>query len=95
MNTSDIESRYAWQFRGGRGIDNCVPPAWLPIVEKLCHSIDEIVSPADRTGFYWLDIKEKRGTLAVDFVVPASMGEAIEALVDTAITQATCITEQH
>lgn len=94
MGKSEIENRYAWQFRGDRGIDNCVPQDWLPIVEELCQTIDRIIPLADRPGFYWLDIKEKRGGLSVDYVVPTAMNDAIEAMVDAAITQVACMTER-
>ncbi|MEJ8676215.1 hypothetical protein [Chromobacterium amazonense] len=84
MTTNDIESRYAWQFHGGRGIDNCVPPQWLPIVAELCKAIEEAIPAADRSAFYWLDIKEKRGTIAVDYVAPTDMTDTIDTLVEAA-----------
>jgi hypothetical protein len=87
MTTGDIKSRYAWQFRGGRGIDNCVPPQWLPIVAGLCNAIEEAIPVADRPAFYWLDIKEKRGMIAVDYVAPANMTDTIEALIEAASTK--------
>lgn len=87
MTPGDITNRYAWQFRGGRGIDNCVPPQWLPLVEALCKAIEEAISEADRPAFYWLDIKEKHGTIAVDYVAPANMTDTIEALIEAASTK--------
>lgn len=82
MTPGDITNRYAWQFRGGRGIDHCVPPQWLPLVEALCNAIGETISEADRPAFYWLDIKEKRGELSVAYVAPAHVQDAIDALVE-------------
>lgn len=87
MGKSEIENRYAWQFRGGRGIDNCVPQEWLPVIENLCQAIDKITPQMERPGFYWRDIKEKRGGLAVDYVAPTAMDDAIENLVDAATTE--------
>lgn len=84
MTTDDIENRYAWQFRGGRGVDNCVPPQWLPIVARLCDAIEEAIPVADRPAFYWLDIKEKHGTIAVDYVAPPNMNDLIETLIEAA-----------
>lgn len=78
-------TRYRWQFRRGREIDPCVPDAWLPVIAELCACIEKAVPLNERAGFYWLDIKEKRGQLAVDFVSPYGSGPAIEALVDRAI----------
>lgn len=88
MRRADIVQRYRWQFRSGREIDACVPDMWLPAIAKLCAGIEEAVPAIERTGFYWLDLKEKRGQLAVDFVFPHGCGPAIEALVDHAIEQA-------
>jgi len=84
MTSSEIIKRYSWQFRGGRGIDHCVPPQWLPIVAELCNAIEKELPVADRPAFYWLDIKEKRGTIAVDYVAPANMTDTIEALIEAA-----------
>lgn len=85
---SELQARYGWQFRNGREIDACVPDIWLPAIIELCAGIEEVVPAIERGGFYWLDIKEKRGQLAVDFVFPYGSGPAIEALVDHAIEQA-------
>lgn len=85
MNRTAIVQRYRWQFRHGREIDASVPDALLPAIAELCAGIDEAVPALERGGFYWLDLKEKRGLLAVDFVFPHGSGPAIEALVDRAI----------
>lgn len=87
MTPGDITNRYPWQFRVGRGIDHCVPPQWLPIVEALCNAIEEAISEAERPAFYWLDIKEKRGSIAFDYVAPANVADTIEALIEVASTQ--------
>lgn len=95
MTSSEIIKRYSWQFRVGRGIDHCVPPPWLPVVEELCMAIERTVPMADRPAFCWLDIKEKRGELAVDYVVPATMADVIEALVDSSIARASQVMEKN
>ena len=82
-----IMARYSWQFQRGRKIDNCVPAQWLPVVEDLCMAIEETIPVADRPAFYWLDIKEKHGALAVDYVAPSNMASKIEALVEAAIVR--------
>lgn len=87
MTSSEIIKRYSWQFRGGRGIDHSVPPHWLPTVEALCNAIEEAICEAHRPAFYWLDIKEKRGMIAVDYVAPANMTDTIEALIEAARTK--------
>lgn len=90
MTSSEIIKRYSWQFRGGRGIDHCVPPQWLSVVEELCKSIEETVPVVDRPAFYWLDIKEKRGSLAIDYVAPTGIADAIETLVEAATARISC-----
>lgn len=85
MTRDDIVTRYRWQFRHGREIDASVPDAWLPAVGELCAAIEAAVPPIEQAGFYWLDVKEKRGALAVDYVVPFSAADAVDAQVDQAI----------
>lgn len=51
---------------------------------ELCNTIEEAIPAADRSAFYWLDIKEKRGTIAVDYVAPADMADTIDTLVEMA-----------
>jgi hypothetical protein len=84
MTRDKIVTQYRWQFRNGREIDASVPDAWLPAVAELCAAIEAAVPPSERAGFYWLDVKEKRGALAVDYVVPYSVVDAVEALADQA-----------
>jgi hypothetical protein len=85
MTRDDIVTRYRWQFRHGREIDASVPDAWLPAVDELCAAIEAAVPPLERAGFYWLDGKEKRGALSVDYVVPAGVVDAVEALAEQVI----------
>jgi len=80
MTRDEIVTQYRWQFRNGREIDASVPPDWLPAIAELCAAIEAAVPPLERAGFYWLDVKEKRGALAVDYVVPYSVTDAVEAL---------------
>lgn len=80
-----IMTRYQWQFCTGRPIDNSVPDAWLPVLVDLFASIDETIPPAERAAFYWLDIKEKHGGLAVDYVAPSSVDFDIESAIEMAI----------
>ncbi len=84
MKKVDVLNRYPWQFRIGREIDHSVPESWLPTIADLCAAIDELVGQDVQEQFYWRDIKEKRGQLAVDYVAPAVLADTIEALVDAA-----------
>jgi hypothetical protein len=84
MTRDDIVTRHRWQFQHGREIDPCVPDAWLPSIAELCAAIEAIVPPLERGGFYWLDVKEKRGALAVDYVVPFGVTDAVDSLVEQA-----------
>lgn len=84
MKKVDVLNRYPWQFHKGRGIDHSVPECWLPSIAALCAAIDELVGQDAQEQFYWCDIKEKRGQLAVDYVAPAVSVETIEALVNAA-----------
>lgn len=88
MTRDEIVTRYRWQFRHGREIDGSVPDAWLPAIAELCAAIEAAVPPVEQAGFYWRDVKEKRGALAVDYNVPASVATAVDALVDQAIERA-------
>lgn len=88
MTRDEIVTRYRWQFRHGREIDGSVPDAWLPSIAELCAAIEAAVSPIEQAGFYWRDVKEKRGALAVDYNVPASVATAVDALVDQTIERA-------
>lgn len=85
MNRTTIFQRYRWQFRHGREIDASVPDAWLPALAELCAGIEAAVPPIEQVGFYWLDVKEKRGALAVDYAVPAGAAATVDALVDQVI----------
>jgi hypothetical protein len=85
MSRDDIVVQYRWQFRHGGEIDASIPDAWLPAVAELCAAIEATVPPLERTGFYWLDVKEKRGALAVDYVAPFSVTDTVDSQVDQAI----------
>lgn len=84
MNRIDLQNRFAWQFCSGRAIDHSVPEYWLPALTTMCAGIDAIVDQNDREYFYWRDIKEKHGHLAVDYAAPADLIDAIEALIAAA-----------
>lgn len=84
MTHDEIINHYSWQFSKGRRIDNSVPCAWLPVLEELCAAIERVIPEEERSVFHWLDIKEKRGKLAVDYVAPAHAEDAIDALVESA-----------
>lgn len=88
MTKDEIVTRHRWQFRHGREIDASVPDAWLPAIAELCAAIEATVPLIEQAGFYWRDVKEKRGLLAVDYNVPASVATAVDALVDLAIERA-------
>lgn len=88
MARDEIVTRYRWQFRHGREIDASVPDAWLPVIAELCAAIEAAVSPIEQAGFYWLDVKEKRGVLAVDYAAPAGTADTVDALIDQAIERA-------
>lgn len=84
MERDEIYHRYGWQFTPDRRIDNSVPDEWLPAIATLCAGVDKLIQDEQREGFHWLDIKEKRGQLAVDYVPPAALADAIDALVEAA-----------
>lgn len=84
MTRDEIMMQYRRQFRHGREIDNSVPDTWLPAIADLCASIEAAVPPFEQAGFYWRDMKEKQGELAVDYNVPASAAAAVDVLVDLA-----------
>lgn len=84
VTRDELMAAYGWQFRAGRGIDGCVPDRWLPILAELFAAVEAAVPPSERTAFYWLDLKEKHGELAVDYVVPASAETEIEEAVGKA-----------
>lgn len=88
MKRDDILKLYHWQFRSGRKIDNSVPDRWLPAIAALCASVNELVDQDGREYFYWRDIKEKRGQLAVAYVAPAELITTIDALID--VTESAC-----
>lgn len=87
MTRDEIMTRYRWQFRHGREIEASVPDAWLPAIAELCAAVETAVSPIEQAGFYWLDVKEKRGRLAVDYNVPTSVATTVDAAIDQAIEQ--------
>lgn len=84
MERDEIYHRYGWQFTADRRIDSSVPDEWLPAIASLCAGVDKLVQDELRKGFHWLDIKEKRGQLAVDYAPPAALADAIDVLVETA-----------
>jgi hypothetical protein len=62
MNTNirSLQQRYAYMFATkNMGID--IPTGWLPIFEKLCKDIDEILG-LDKRGFHFIQCKEKFGS---------------------------------
>lgn len=84
MQQDDIYSQHRWQFSRGRCIDNNVPDAWLPAITDLCAKVAALIPEAQREDFQWLDIKEKRGALAVSYHAPANLADVVADLVDAA-----------
>lgn len=84
MERDEIYHRYGWQFTADRRIDSSVPNEWLPAIASLCAGVDKLVQDKLREGFHWLDIKEKRGQLAVDYAPPAALADAIDVLIEAA-----------
>ncbi len=58
-----LKARFPYQFakkpNGGFFID----PGWLPIVERLCEDVDNVLRREAKDVFRWEQIKEKFGSL--------------------------------
>jgi len=73
--------RHPWQWSRCRGLD--VPPAWIPTLVELSDAVAaRVTTDLARESFSWRDLKEKRGSLSIDY-----SGQDIDDLVDVAIDQ--------
>lgn len=89
-----LEIKFPYQFAGNHiGID--VEPGWLRLFEKLCADVDQLVkqAPPPPVKFYWVQVKEKWGTLRtyyksqatrVDIIIPGQGVQMLKIQTDTA-----------
>ena len=84
LSADVLMDRFAWQFKAGRFICGSVPPEWLPELTRLMAAIDALipVQAEERSGFYWTDIKEKRGGLSASYSAPMEFDQEIAEMID-------------
>lgn len=64
-----IMQRHPWQWSRCRGLD--VPSEWMPALVELSDAVaDRVTEDLARESFSWRDIKEKRGSLSIDYSGP-------------------------
>lgn len=60
MTPKQLHACFPYMFEGKHiGIE--IPHGWMPVFEKLCEEIDQVLGPNKR-GFYWRQCKEKFGS---------------------------------
>jgi len=84
LTAEDLVQRFSWQFKEGPRIDGSIPPRWNSILYDLMLAVEELLSIEEREGFWWTDIKEKRGELRAYCVYPNERDTQISSLVDRA-----------
>lgn len=57
-----LKERFAYQFRTPN-IGYSIPLGWLQIVIRLCEGVDAALTHKERASFWWIQIKQKCGTL--------------------------------
>lgn len=84
-----IMQRYPWQWSRCRGLN--VSPEWMPTLVELSNAVaGRVTEDLARESFSWRDIKEKHGTLSIDY-----SGPDIDDLVDVAIDQIESLKRQR
>lgn len=84
-----IMERHPWQWSRCRGLD--VPPEWMPTLIELSDAVAaSLTEDRARESFSFRDIKEKRGSLSIDY-----SGPDIDDLVDMAIDRIEGVKQQR
>jgi len=61
-----LKARFLYQFHEANG-GYSVDPGWLPIFTRLCEGVDQALSKKSKSFFYWVQWKEKFGSLRAYF----------------------------
>jgi len=85
-----LKARFPYQFRDLFELE--INRGWLPIIESLCVDLDALLSPVQKAGISYVQIKEKLGGLRVYWhyaasdasPLPEATSYAIQARIETA-----------
>ena len=72
-------------FMSGHTLNSDLMPGWLPLIERMCSNIEQLLSDFEKRALRLIQIKEKMGELAFysSFLTDAPVGSADARLFDS------------
>lgn len=66
--SDEIIRRYPKQFEGGTHfLGITIGDGWIPLIDRVCREVSQILSNDEMDAFHWLQIKTKLGRLVMSW----------------------------